>query len=110
MIGMAGRQHVIINMPVSIEAVVITQHNNMDKQQLYTFTNIINVTVKNISVSCISVSFEGREFSAVNAILNFYGYANFTSKYVSVINITGSALVLFGNCTFQENIVSYTFN
>ena len=100
MIGMAGRQHVIINMPVLTETVVITQHN-MDKQQFYTFTNVINVTVKNISVNCISVSFEGREFSAINAI--FYGYANFTSKYVSVINITGSTLVLFSNCTFQEN-------
>ena len=43
MIGMAGRQHVIINMPVPTEAVVITQHN-MDKQQFYTFTNVINVT------------------------------------------------------------------
>ena len=100
MIGTAGRQHVIINMPLPAETASIAQV--MGSQHFYTFTNVSNVTMKGISISCISVSFEGKEsqFNAIN--VNFYCYTNSTSQYVSIINITGSS-ALFDNCTFQEN-------
>ena len=98
MIGIALKQNVIINMPIPTEAAITTQ--GRDSKHFYTFTNVSNVIATNISVNCVSVSFEGKDFNVTNA--NFYGYTNFTSPYVSVITITGSS-ALFDNCTFQEN-------
>ena len=98
MIGTAGRQHVIINMPIPTETARIAQ--DMGSQHLYTFTNVSNVMMRSVSVSYISVSFEGKDFYATNA--DFCGYTNSTSPSVSMINVTGSS-ALFENCTFQEN-------
>ena len=100
MIGTAGRHHVIISMPIPTEDTVTTR--DMGSQHFYTFTNVSNVTMKNISIRCISVSFEGKESNFNATSVNFYGYTNATSQNVSVIDITGS-LALFDNCTFQEN-------
>ena len=97
---MIGRvkEHVEIYMPMPKQAIVIAQ--GISNQQLYVFTNVCNVTVKNVSVSYISIGFKETNFCAINAI--FCGHPSFTSSYVSVINITGSS-ALFANCTFQEN-------
>ena len=98
MTGTTSKQNVIINMPTPTEAAITTQ--GRDSKHFYTFTNVSNVIATNISINCVSVSFEGKDFNATDT--NFYGYANFTSPYVSVITITGSS-ALFDNCTFQEN-------
>ena len=98
MIGTAGRHHVTINMPIPTKAAILAQY--MGSQHFYKFTNISNVTMKNILINYVSVSFEGKDFYMTNA--NFYGYTNFTSLYRSVINITGSS-ALFDDCTFQQN-------
>ena len=101
MIGTAEREYVTIKMSIPTEATIVTEHLENSYQQFYMFKNVCNVTMKNISVSYISVSFEGKQLIANNA--KFYGQINFTSQYsMSVINVTGS-YALFVNCTFQEN-------
>jgi predicted outer membrane repeat protein len=100
MIGRAGRQHVTINMPMPVEPTFSFQ--DMVTKKFYSFTNVSKVTMENISVHYISISFEGEYFCATCA--NFYGYSNFTSVHVSIINITGpGSLALFENCIFQQN-------
>ena len=101
MIGTAERQYVTINMPIPTETTFIAQDTGRQlHHHFYTFTNVCDVIIKNVSINYISVNFEGKNFSATNAI--FYGFANLTSSYISVINVTGSS-ALFENCTFQEN-------
>ena len=58
MIGTAGRQHVTINMPIPTEVAIITRDTGIRSQHFYTFTNVSNVTMRSISINCISVSFE----------------------------------------------------
>ena len=98
MIGRAGRQHVIINMQASIEAEMSSQ--DIDRPHLYTFRNVTNTLIRNISVCSTSVSLEDADL--IVTYTTFYGHKNSTSQHVSVINITGSS-AFFGNCNFREN-------
>ena len=94
-IGTAGREYVMINMPIPREG---------SYPYFYLLTNISTATMKNIAIIHISVHFNGikpdHEFNVINA--NVYGYINFASNDISAIYITGAS-ALFKNCTFQQN-------
>ena len=99
MIGTAGRKDVTINMPIPTEV----SPNLQDKGNFtYTFTNVSNVTIENVTINYISVSFEGKKCTSMVRNVDFHGYVDFMSSLVSVINITSSQALL-DNCTFQQN-------
>ena len=87
MIGTAGRQYVTICMPIP--------------GTRYYFLNISNTTIKDISVSHFSASFERN--SKLNAIkVNFAGRTSFDPGNISSI-VFDTASALFDSCTFQQN-------
>ena len=99
MIGTAGRLNVTINMPLPTKL----SPNPQDKgKRTYTFMNVSNVRIENITINYISVSFEGKYCKFIAQNVDFHGYISSTSPLLSIINITGSQALL-DNCTFQHN-------
>ena len=99
MIGTAERQDVTINMALPAKV----SPNPQDKGNCtYTFMNVSNMRIENITINYISVSFEGKYCKFIAQNVDFHGYISSTSPLISVINITGSQALL-DNCTFQHN-------
>ena len=96
MIGTAGRQYVIINMPIPAEI----PHDS--KNRTYIFANVSNLCIENATIYFISLSFEGRNCQLEIECVNFYGYVGSMLSMVSTLNIIRSEAKLT-ECTFQHN-------
>ncbi len=99
MIGTAGRQLVIINMPTATE---IPNDPESIGNRTYIFTSVSNVRIINATIYFISISFVGKNCIFEAKHVDYHGYIGSLSPMVSVINITGSEATL-KDCTFQNN-------
>ena len=99
MIGTAGRQLVIINMPIATES---PNHPESIANHTYIFTSVSNVRIINATIYFISISFVGEKCIFEAKHVDYHGYIGSLSPMVSVINITGSEATL-KDCTFQNN-------
>ena len=97
--GTAGRHGVVINM---ISMVVPTKDYEDGNNHKYTFANVSDVIIEQLTINSISVNFEGNSCNLCTKHLDFYGPESSTSPLISVINITGYH-ALFDTCTFQRN-------
>ena len=99
MIGTAGRQLVIINMPTATE---IPNDPESIGNRTYIFTSVSNVRIINATIYFVSISFRGENCIFEAKHVDYHGYIQSWSPMVSVINITGSEATL-EDCTFQNN-------
>ena len=99
--GTAGRHGVVINM---IPKVVPAKDpkDGSNQECMYTFANVSDVIIEQLTTNSISVNFEGYGCRLSAKHLDFYGPVDSTSLLISVINITGYH-ALFDACTFQRN-------
>ena len=97
MTGTAGKELVMINMLPEV-----TKFLSSKGADLYIFTNVSNLVIKEMSIYNISLSFEGNgcKFSTQN--VNFRGYVGSVSPFVPVINISNSQALL-DDCSFACN-------
>ena len=99
MIGIAGRQHVTVNMPIPAE---IPHGPKSIGNHTYIFANVSKMRFENATIYFISLTFEGKNCLFRAKHVDFHGYTSSLSPMVSVINITGSEATL-KDCTFQNN-------
>ena len=99
MIGIAGRQHVTINMPTPTR---VPQDPKNIGIRTYIFTDVNNLRIENATVYFISLNVVGENCLFEAEHMYFYGHIGLMSAMVSVINVTHSQAML-RDCIFQNN-------
>ena len=103
--GLAGRKSVVINIPIPTK---ITQDPISVSKCAYFFTNVSKARIKMLQSSLFNF-FCGQNCLLITKSVDYFGYMGTMSAMVSFINISHHSQAILEDCTFQQNILDYSY-